>query len=351
MKNYRILFLGETYRADAISWIKGIENASGCKLDTLEISWSFNRLIRILKSSIFFAKILYLRFFRPKYDFVLAERATSYGFFSLFVNASIRVVAQQGITDIYPNKGFSKFFKTILQNIVYRNVDLIHAWGNAMVYAQLKSGAAPYKIMVRPKGLDLDKFKFQNHYDEKVKLKGIVTRSLEKDYHHSDLIEAVKLLKEKGIIFHLLIIGGGSLLKEMEKLTNSYNLSEEITFKGRINNEELPQYLRECPFYLSVPISEGVSSSLFEAMAAGCLPIITDLPGNRAFIHSGQNGELVEVANPVSIANSIEKAIQSFGNYQKGIDSNRAYIDKLVNHTNNMQYIYKRYLDLLSKKK
>jgi glycosyltransferase involved in cell wall biosynthesis len=350
MKNYRILFLGETYRADAISWIKGIENASGCKLDTLEISWSFNRLTRILKSSIFFTKILYLRFFRPKYDFVLAERSTSYGFFSLFVNARIRIVAQQGISDIYPNYGFSKFYKTILQNFVYKNLDMVHAWGNAMVYAQLKSGAAPYKIMVRPKGLDLTKFKFQNQFAEKVKLVGIVTRSIEKDYRHWDLIEAVKLLKERGIIFHLLIIGGGSLLKEMEKLTNFYNLSEQITFKGRINNEELPQYLRECPFYLSVPISEGVSSSLFEAMAAGCLPIITDLPGNRAFIHSGQNGELVKVASPVSIANAIEKAIYSFGSYEKGIESNRAYIDDWANHTINMQYFYQSYLDLLSKK-
>jgi glycosyltransferase involved in cell wall biosynthesis len=349
MNKVNILFLGETYRADAISWIQGIENASGHKITTMEIPTRPNRFVRVIQSFLFIFKLL-LTFFKRPYDLVLAERSTSYGFFSLFVNAKLRIVAQQGISDIYPNHGFSRFYKKILQGIVYRRVDMVHAWGNAMVYAQLKSGAAPYKIMVRPKGLDLNKFKFQNQFEQKVKLEGIVTRSIEKDYRHWDLIDAVKLLKERGIIFHLLIIGGGSLLKEMEKLTNSYNLSEQITFKGRINNEELPQYLRECPYYLSVPVSEGVSSSLFEAMAAGCLPIITDLPGNRAFIHPGQNGELVEVANPVSIANSIEKAIQSFGNYQKGIESNRAYIDRWANHNINMQYFYQRYLNLLSKK-
>ena len=163
----KILFLGETYRADATTWIKGIEKVSGCKIDTLEISNSNYRAFRLLKAFIFIIKLFYLRFSGPKYDIVLAERSTSYGFFSLFTNAKVKVVAQQGITDIFPINKISKFYKSILQQIVYRNADVIHAWWAAMVYAQLKSGASPSKILVRPKGLDLKRYTFTNHFNKK----------------------------------------------------------------------------------------------------------------------------------------------------------------------------------------
>jgi glycosyltransferase involved in cell wall biosynthesis len=47
-------------------------------------------------------------------------------------------------------------------------------------------------------------------------------------------------------------------------------------FSGRIPNTELPELLRASNFYISMPITEGVSASLFEAMASNCYPIVTN---------------------------------------------------------------------------
>jgi hypothetical protein len=33
-----------------------------------------------------------------------------------------------------------------------------------------------------------------------------------------------------------------------------------------------------------MPITEGVSASLFEAMATNCYPIVTDIVGNKSWI-------------------------------------------------------------------
>ena len=42
--------------------------------------------------------------------------------------------------------------------------------------------------------------------------------------------------------------------------------------------------------YVSIPNTDGTSISLLEAMAYGCLPVVSDLPANREWIENGVNG-------------------------------------------------------------
>lgn len=321
----RILFLGETFRADAISWYKGIETVSGYEVDKMELAVYPKRSLRIFFGFFFMFKCLSTFFSKP-YDIVLAERSTSYGFFSLFINCKVRIVAQQGITDIFPRTFWSVFFKSILQRIVYSNVDLIHAWGPAMVYGIINSNAHPSKIKVLPKGLNLNVYKFQEHQISNIH--AIVTRSFEKYYRHCDIIKAVAILKSRGVNIVVTMVGGGSLLDEMINLAIELNVQQNVIFTGRIDNTELPPLLQRSTLYLSVPVTEGVSSSLMEAMASGCLPIVTDLPGNRIFIKPNQNGELVDVANPDDLANKIDYVLKNYDGYKNGIKNNRDWIER-----------------------
>ena len=83
MKKKKILFLGETFRADAITWTNGLKEFGDFEI----ISWELktpsdtfiNRTIRLLEFqfSIFKIKKL-IRQEQP--DMVIAERTTSYGF-------------------------------------------------------------------------------------------------------------------------------------------------------------------------------------------------------------------------------------------------------------------------------
>ena len=347
----KILFLGETYRADAQTWIQGIQKESGVSIDTNEIKTIKNRFIRALQALLFIFRLLWGRFFGPKYDIVLAERSTSYGFFALFTNAKVKIVAQQGISDIFPFSGFSKFYKRLLQRIVYTQVDLIHAWGHAMVPAMLKSGAHPEKIMVLAKGLDLSRYTFVNKLTQNpLPSKAIVTRSLEEDYLHCYIIDAVSILKSKGILLEVNIVGGGSLLEMLQQRANDKGVTELIHFLGRIPNDELPKILNQCPLYLSIPTTEGVSSSLFEAMASGCFPIVTNLPGNRAFINPKQNGDLVPVDNAHALANAIIAFLENPSQYEAAIIENRKLIDNKVSLTKNMKVFWAKYQELVDSK-
>ena len=260
-----ILFLGETYRADAQTWIKGIEAVSGIQIDTLEVKGTKTRFKRILAFFGFAWQIVVLNFTKT-YDLVLAERATSYGLFSLLVKAKKRIVAQQGITDAWPETGFSGFYKRILQQLVYSKVDLIHAWGEVMVPAMLNSKANPNKILVLPKGIDLTFYKMGEKKNPHL---AIVTRSFTEVYHHEDILDALALLNRHGWSLQVIMVGDGILAEYLKRKTVELNLSHLVSFTGRIPNHELPKLLEKASIYLSVPETEGVSASLFEAMATG----------------------------------------------------------------------------------
>lgn len=342
----KILFLGETYRADAQTWIKGIEAASGEVIETKEIPKKGSRISRIMAAFVFLAQLV---FDRTSYDITLSERATSYGFFSLFINSKIRIVAQQGITDAFPEEGVTGWFKRILQKSIYTKADLIHAWGYVMTYAMLECNASPSRILVKPKGLDLRKYRFSSHpANETITL--IVTRSLFAIYRHEEILKALAIVKASGVSLKCMMVGSGVLEDHLKEQTEILGLNDQVIWKGRIENSLLPEYLMQSQIYLAVPETEGVSASLFEAMACGCFPIVTDLPANRAFIDSGENGILVPVGRPDLLAEAILSFLKNPSKYIEGVSGNRKYIEENCNLELNMTDFYDRYKKLLSRK-
>ncbi len=345
----RILFLGETYRADALTWIRGVEREAGVKICTMEVPFAPSRLKRLIYFLVFFVKIIFSR--EKEWDIVMAERSTSYGFFALFVKSKIRVVAQQGITDAYPETGFSGVYKRFIQRLVYKRVDLIHAWGNVMTYAMVESGANPSKILNLPKGINLSLYSNVRPFEFKNSIPiGIVTRSLSSIYNHHDILHAFKILKDRGMYVVCWIVGGGVLEKELSLLADKLDIKDRVVFHGKIDNDLLPEKLVKSDFYLAVPETEGVSASLFEAMATGCFPIVTDLPSNRAFISPGINGFLVPVHNPARLADAIQAFLKESERFSIGILANRRYVEEQVNFKENMKLIFKEYLKLLTNK-
>ena len=97
-----------------------------------------------------------------------------------------------------------------------------------------------------------------------------------------------------------------------------------------------------------MPTTEGVSASLFEAMACGCFPIVTDLPGNRSWIKHKENGVLVESENNQKLADEIIWAFQNTALRQKAIFENRGFIENKANYAINMKQISDKYHELIN---
>lgn len=350
MQKRRILFLGETYRADAITWMNGLKEFGDFEIVTFELtkkSTGMSRLGRILELFKTFFNIQKIaKSYKP--DMVIAERTTSYGFLATLTGIRPIAIAQQGITDLWPHNSPLYFFKKILQKYAFKKANLIHAWGNVMTKHMLKSGVDTNKILELPKGINLDCFTFNN--SESDKIEAIVTRSLEQEYKHETILKAFAILKQQNIPFSLTIIGNGSLMTNLKNLTLELNLSQEVLFLGRIPNDKIADYLKSANYYISMPTTEGVSASLFEAMASGCFPVVTDLPGNRCWINNNKNGILVPSENYTALAQALIHSFYKNSWRNEAILENRKFVEKNANYKVNMKKISETYHKLIDSK-
>jgi glycosyltransferase involved in cell wall biosynthesis len=80
----------------------------------------------------------------------------------------------------------------------------------------------------------------------------------------------------------LTIVGGGSLAPDVARLVQQLGV-DNITYRGRVPDEELPgEYARHHVIALpSLTRAEAYGLVLLEGMAAGCVPLGSDLPGVR----------------------------------------------------------------------
>jgi len=351
MPNKKILFLGETYRADAITWMDGLKEFGGFEIVTWELKTKssgvsrINRLFELLKAILTIKNIA--RKFNP--DMVIAERTTSYGFLAAISGIKPIAIAQQGITDLWPLDSPLYLFKKILQDYAFKKADLIHAWGKVMADHMEKSNVDMSKVLVLPKGIDLDTFRFCENHDDSM-INAIITRSLEPEYKHDSILKAFALIKQKNIPFRLTIIGDGTESKKLQYLAKELGIADEVHFTGRIANNDIPLFLQKSNFYISMPITEGVSASLFEAMASGCFPIVSDLPGNKYWISEKVNGMLVPSENHIKLAEELEWAFNNTMITKKAILENRKFVEEKADYKINMKKIADTYIDLIISK-
>ena len=352
MAKKKILFLGETYRADAITWMNGLKEFGDFDIITWELKTPnhtfFNRLLRLLEFSIgLFQVKKIIKSQLP--DMVIAERTTSYGFLASVSGVKPIVIAQQGMTDLWPEKSLLLPLKKIIQHYAFEKADLIHAWGPVMTISMKAINVDMSKVMVLPKGIDLNQFS-NNKINSSEKLTAIVTRSLMPEYCHDVILKAFCILHQREIDFELTFVGDGILLPFLKQLARQFNIENKVNFTGRIPNTKLPELLQASNFYISMPITEGVSASLFEAMASHCYPIVTDIPGNQSWIKHRENGQLIPIGDTEVLVNELLWAFENSEYRNAAIIRNRKFVEENANYKINMKIIADKYHELINLK-
>ncbi len=345
----RILFLGETYRADAITWITGLKEFGHFEVYT----WEMRNVERGWRRWLRFAEYLWavnevrkaISAYKP--HMVIAERTTSFGYLAARSGHHPIAVAQQGRTDIWPNKSIIKPLKKAMQRYCFKHADLLHSWGPVMTSYMLSRAVPRHKILELPKGIDLRKFYAAPATKPFDKIRAIVTRSMAAEYRHAVILEAFSLLKKKGIDFELVLVGSGPLKNLLEQYADDLGITQQVVFTGIVPNTELPALLKEANIYISMPLSEGVSASLFEAMATSNYPIVADLEGNKSWIEHGVNGYLVPVDDSGHLAESIMAVWSDQQKLKEALHTNFQFVQNHVSYEKNMKLIADKYHSMI----
>lgn len=133
----------------------------------------------------------------------------------------------------------------------------------------------------------------------------ISTRSLEPIYNIETLIRAVPLVLKAKPKAHFIIIGTGSQQTHLKELASSLGVTEHIEFTGQVANSDIPTHMNQAKVYVSTSLADGTSVSLLEAIAAGLIPIVSDIDANRSWIKDGQNGYHFKIKDSADLAEKI----------------------------------------------
>ncbi|MGB8707159.1 MAG: glycosyltransferase family 4 protein [Dehalococcoidia bacterium] len=132
--------------------------------------------------------------------------------------------------------------------------------------------------------------------------------ALDKDHRPKNvdyLIRAIRQVKSKNGHTKLVIIGGGGLIPEFEKLASDLDMKQDILFTGSVPYEKLPTYYAMCDIFVLPSSIESFGLVIQEAMASGKPCIACDLPGIKDSIINEKMGLKVPPKNEEALANAI----------------------------------------------
>ena len=201
-------------------------------------------------------------------------------------------------------------FKNTISKLALKNAESVIALTEDMKSEMQK--LCDRDILVIPNGIDLEKFKNLSRKDIRKRLEikdneKIITfvGTLRPVKGVKYLIKAMELIIKKNENLKLMLVGDGEEREELERLVEELDLKECVKFIGRVQNEEIPQYMAASDVFVLPSLSEGFPVVTLEAMASGLAIIATSVGGLPEIIEDGENGFLVEPKNPKEIAKKV----------------------------------------------
>lgn len=160
------------------------------------------------------------------------------------------------------------------------------------------------------------------------------TRAHEPLYNTGEIIDAYERVVRAKPGVRLVVAHGGSQSAELSRRAASS--AGRIEFVGFVDRESLRDAMTEAHVFVSVPSSDGTSVALLQAMAAGCFPIVSDLPTQRELIEDGVNGFRVPLHRPEILAERIERALAQPELRRAAAERNRAIVEERGLNENEM---------------
>jgi colanic acid/amylovoran biosynthesis glycosyltransferase len=130
------------------------------------------------------------------------------------------------------------------------------------------------------------------------------------------LIEACRILRDRGIAFHCDVVGHGPMREELEQMIRDRNLGDVFVLAGARPQDEVARMMAEATLFVLPSIiasdgqMEGIPVALMEAMASGRAVVSTAISGIPELVENGVNGLLVEPGDPQALSDAMQKLLE-----------------------------------------
>lgn len=122
----------------------------------------------------------------------------------------------------------------------------------------------------------------------------------------TEAIDAVRLLRDRGVAVRLAIVGSGPAEADLRAQVDRLGLQREVEFRGAVFGEQKTRIWMEADaFVFPTYHREGLPYALLESMAAGAIPITCPVGAIPDVMQDRRHGLFVEPRDPAGLADAI----------------------------------------------
>jgi glycosyltransferase involved in cell wall biosynthesis len=188
-------------------------------------------------------------------------------------------------TYLYPRK-----FWQWVNIIVLKKADIVTTKGKTVSDFLIRKGIDEKKITTFNGAVNLEKFKKTNNDSKDIDI--LFVGQLTELKGPDRVLEVVRLLKRDFSVTKVVFLGSGYLKARLKAMITENNLGDVVSLKGYI--DDTPAYYGRAKLLLMPSKTEGLATSMLEAMACGCVPVVSNVGCiNEAAIHDF-NSKIIE---------------------------------------------------------
>lgn len=203
-------------------------------------------------------------------------------------------------------------------------------------------------------GVNLDKFHPRSEVDKdrirknlgltKFDFVGLYTAQMIPRKNHVMILRAIPKILKRVPQFKMLFAGNGETMASCIQLAKQLGISENVLFLGP--RSDVDKLCSIADLHISTSLQEGQGIGNIEAMAAGCVLVISDIRGHRDVCVDKRNGFLFPLNDLTKLIDSVVTIAQDSG-LRSGISANNIRDSKKFSVEREVEHMAKIYRQLM----
>ena len=316
--------------ANQMNQLKGLLEQEGVEVAVAQVNAPYKPMwvgkikgIRALARMIPYLMILWKVTGKVDVLHVLANSGWSW---HLFAAPAIRIARRRGTPVVINYRGgeaevfFKKSFRQVKKTLKFASGVIVPS-----AYLQTVFDKWNWPTEVVPNIINLGRFSVSS----KEKFIGppriLVARNLEPIYDNSTAIRAFSLLLKDYPHAQLVVAGSGPERENLLQLVNSENLSNSVTFTGRVDNAQMAELFGQSTIMLNPSLADNMPNSVLESLASGVPVVSTNVGGIPYLVRHEETALLVEPGDYVGMAREMQRLIENKA-LRENLISNGAFL-------------------------
>lgn len=249
------------------------------------------------------------------------------------------------------------------ESFVLRKADHVTTICEGLRREIVSRGISADRVTVIPNAVDIDRFQYHGGSDlgarRRLGLEKHATVGFIGSFYGyeglDDLLEALVVLRRRGVNVQAVLVGGGPEDATLRELAERSNLDDRVRFVGRVDHDEVQAYYQAIDLLVYPRKRTRLTDMVtplkpLEAMAQGNLVLASDVGGHIELVRDGETGTLFPAGDVDALAAAIVDSLENREHWEAMRAHGREFVTQERNWTRSVSGYQQAYRAALAAK-